>query len=328
MPGPLLRVENLSVAFRARREALRVIDDVSLTVAAGEILAVVGESGAGKSVTGTAVLGLLDPNAEILAGRIILNGREIQALPPNEMTKVRGRLVGAVFQDPMSSLDPLMRIGDQLVETIRCHLPLGRKDALTMAADLLGEVGISEPERRLRQYPHEFSGGMRQRVVIALALCGSPQLLIADEPTTALDAWTQLQIVDLLRRLCRDRGMGAMLITHDMSVVVAVADRVAVMYAGRLVESGPTQAVITSPRHPYTRGLMAAIPKIGAMADRLTQIDGAMLPPASRGDFCGFHPRCPSALPICRARRPDAIVLGDRHVACWLEASEGERHVA
>jgi peptide/nickel transport system ATP-binding protein len=328
MQEPILVVDRLSVAFHTRRETLLAIEDVCLSIEPGEIFAVVGESGAGKSVTGTAVMGLLEPTAEIKRGRIILDGREIQNLSPHEWAQVRGRQIGAIFQDPMSSLDPIMRIGDQLVETIRCHSDLGREEAQQKAEALLGEVGISEPARRLRQYPHEFSGGMRQRVVIALALCGSPRLLIADEPTTALDAWTQVQIIALLRRLCRERGMAVMLITHDMGVVSAVADRTAVMYAGRVVECGVTKEIIESPRHPYTRGLMAAVPKIGMRTERLAQIDGAMLAPSARGDFCGFHPRCSFAFAACSAKAPPIVTAGERSVACWLETDGGDRDAA
>ncbi len=328
MNKPILVVDNLSVAFHTRRGTLLAIEDVCLSIEPGEIFAVVGESGAGKSVTGTAVMGLLDPSAEVKRGRIVLDGREIQNLAPHEWAQVRGRQVGAIFQDPMSSLDPLMRIGDQLVETIRCHSDLGSSEALQKAETLLGEVGISEPARRLRQYPHEFSGGMRQRVVIALALCGSPRLLIADEPTTALDAWTQVQIIALLKRLCRERGMAVMLITHDMGVVSAVADRTAVMYAGRVVECGGAKEIIESPRHPYTRGLMAAVPKIGDRAERLAQIDGAMLPPSARGDFCGFHPRCGFASAQCSAKAPPIVASEERSVACWLEANGDNRDAA
>jgi len=328
MKEPILVVDSLSVAFHTRRETLLAIEDVCLSIEPGEIFAVVGESGAGKSVTGTAVMGLLEPSAEIRRGRIILDGREIQNLSPHEWAQVRGRQIGAIFQDPMSSLDPIMRIGDQLVETIRCHSDLGRQEAQQKAEALLGEVGISEPAHRLRQYPHEFSGGMRQRVVIALSLCGSPRLLIADEPTTALDAWTQVQIIALLKRLCRERGMAVMLITHDMGVVSAVADRTAVMYAGRVVECGSTKAIMESPRHPYTRGLMAAVPKIGMPSGRLAQIDGAMLAPSARGDFCGFHPRCDLVFAACCVKAPPIVTTGERSVACWLETDGGDRDAA
>ncbi len=328
MIEPLLKIESLSVAFHARRGTSLVLDRVSLEIGAGEILAVVGESGAGKSVTGTAVIGLLEAPAAIVGGRIELAGRQIHALSSADMAKLRGRDVGAIFQDPMSSLDPLMSIGDQLIETIKVHRSLSRAAARHEALGLLSEVGISSPAARIDQYPHEFSGGMRQRVVIALALCGAPKLLIADEPTTALDAWTQVQIIELLRRLCRERGMAVMLITHDMSVVATIADRVAVMYAGRIAECGATRDVIEAPQHPYTRGLMQAIPKLGERTARLAQIDGAMLAPAERGDFCAFHPRCNMAMAQCRMSAPPLQQRGARTLACWLPASAEGAHAA
>jgi peptide/nickel transport system ATP-binding protein len=327
MSEPLLIVDNLTIAFRTRRGTALAIDNVSLEIRPGEVLAVVGESGAGKSVTGTTIIGLLEPSAEIISGRINLAGRDIHALPPRDMERIRGRDVGAIFQDPMSSLDPLMSIGNQLIETIRTHRDLTREEARREAVSLLTEVGITSPEQRLRQYPHEFSGGMRQRVVIALALCGSPKLLIADEPTTALDAWTQVQIIELLQRLCRERDMAVMLITHDMSVVAAIADRVAVIYAGRIAECGPTRDIIEAPQHPYTRGLMLAIPRLGEARDRLAQIDGTMLPPSARGDFCAFHPRCPSATAVCKSAAPPSVTRGARQVGCWLK-QEADAHAA
>jgi peptide/nickel transport system ATP-binding protein len=235
----LLEVRNLRVEFPTRRGTLVAVDDVSLDIAAGEVLGVVGESGAGKSMTGSAIIGLLEPPGRIAAGEIRLEGRRIDNLPYSEMRKIRGRQIGAIFQDPLTSLNPLYKVGDQLVETILTHLPLSQAQARDRAVKLLEDVGIPSASERITHYPHQFSGGMRQRVVIALALAAEPKLIIADEPTTALDVSIQAQIIQLLKRLCREHGTAVMLVTHDMGVIAETADRVAVMYAGRIAEIGP-----------------------------------------------------------------------------------------
>jgi len=234
------------------------------------------------------------------------------------MRKMRGRSIGAIFQDPLTSLDPLYTVGQQLVETIQTHLPLSSQAARKRAIELLGEVGIPAPERRIDHYPHQFSGGMRQRVVIALALCANPKLIIADEPTTALDVSIQAQIIMLLKRLCRDHGTAVMLITHDMGVIAETADRVAVMYAGRIVEIGPVSDVIHRPAHPYTRGLMGSIPSIAADRELLAQIDGSMPRLNAIPAGCAFHPRCPFVFDRCRVERPELFIAGDTRAACWL----------
>jgi peptide/nickel transport system ATP-binding protein len=317
---PVLSVRNLTVAFPGRRRTLTAVDDISFDIAAGEVLGVVGESGAGKSLTGAAVIGLLEPPGRILKGEVRLNGRRIDNLPPEEMRKLRGRRIGMVFQDPLTSLNPLYRIGDQIVETIRTHADVSEAQARERAISLLQEAGIQGARARIDSYPHEFSGGMRQRVVLALALCAEPELLIADEPTTALDVSIQAQIIQLLKRLCRERGTAVMLITHDMGVIAETADRVAVMYAGRIAEIGPVRDVVKHPRHPYTRGLMGAIPTISGASSRLVQIPGSMPRLAAIPPGCAFHPRCSEAFARCLAERPEPIEAGSSRVACWLVA--------
>jgi peptide/nickel transport system ATP-binding protein len=322
---PLLEVQRLRVEFATRRGALVALDDVSFSIAPGEILGMVGESGAGKSVTGAAVLGLLAPPARIAGGRICLEGNRIDNLPPPAWQRLRGRHIAAIFQDPLTALDPLFTVGQQLTETMLAHLPMTRQQARNRAVELLVEVGIPAPERRVDQYPHQLSGGLRQRVVIALALCADPRLIIADEPTTALDVSTQAQIVALLRRLARERGTAVMLITHDMGVIAGTADRVAVLYAGRLVEIGPVREVVHAPRHPYTTGLMGAIPRLGARRARLTQIDGAMPGLDSIPAGCAFHPRCPRRFDPCDQDQPPEAGAMDQHsVSCWLHAESAD----
>ncbi|MGE0240519.1 MAG: ABC transporter ATP-binding protein, partial [Parvibaculaceae bacterium] len=308
--GPVLDIRNLVVEFPTRRGILTAIRGIDLTIGRGEILGVVGESGAGKSLTGAAVIGLLESSGRVAAGEIHVMGRRIDQLPSREMQKLRGRTIGAIFQDPLTSLNPLLTVGDQLVETMRVHLPLSRAEAVGRAVTLLQEVGIPSPELRLGQYPHQFSGGMRQRVVIALALCAEPELIIADEPTTALDVSIQAQITALLKRICRDRGTAMMLITHDMGVIAETADRVAVMYAGRIVELGPVAAIIRDPRHPYTKGLIGSIPSLKDRCERLAQIDGAMPRLNAMPDGCAFHPRCRLAGELCRVERPPLLAAG------------------
>jgi peptide/nickel transport system ATP-binding protein len=320
-PQPLLSVRDLKVVFDGRHGPLTALDGISLEIAPGEILGVVGESGAGKSLTGTAVIGLLDPPGRIAGGSIHLAGRRIDDLPAEAMRKVRGREIGAIFQDPLTSLHPLLRVGDQIVETILAHLPVSRTEARARALALLKEVGIPAAEARIDQYPHQFSGGMRQRVVIALALCAEPKLIIADEPTTALDVSIQAQIMSLLKRLCREHGTAIMLVTHDMGVIAETADRVAVMYAGRVVEVGPVAEVTRRPNHPYTAGLMASIPSVHERHHQLNQIDGAMprlnaIPPG-----CAFNPRCGRAGDPCHAVRPDLPPSGHA-AACHFPLRE------
>ncbi len=318
---PLLVVEGLRVEFPTRHGTLVAVHDVSFAIAPGEVLGVVGESGAGKSLTGAAIIGLIDPPGRIAAGQVSLAGRRIDNLPYDAMRRVRGREIGAVFQDPLTSLNPLYTVGRQLVETIRTHLPMSEAEAQGRAVSLLEEVGIPAAARRIDHYPHQFSGGMRQRVVIALALAAKPKLIVADEPTTALDVSIQAQIIALLKRLCREHGTAVMLVTHDMGVIAETADRVAVMYAGRIVEIGPVSDVIHRPQHPYTVGLMGSIPSIAEERERLTQIDGTMprLTEVPRG--CAFHPRCPHAFDRCRSERPELMAAGATMAACWLPAA-------
>ncbi|HXL75754.1 MAG TPA: ABC transporter ATP-binding protein [Burkholderiales bacterium] len=319
----ILQAKNLRVEFRTRRGTLVAVDDVSFSVARGEVLGVVGESGAGKSLTGLAIMGLLESPGRLAAGEVWLEGRRIDQLPHAALRAIRGRRIGVVFQDPLGSLNPLYTIGEQLEETIRTHLGLAGKDLRQRALALLAEVGIPAPQARFQHYPHQFSGGMRQRVVIALALAAEPILLIADEPTTALDVSMQAQIIALIKRVARERGAAVMLITHDMGVIAETADRVAVMYAGRIVEIGAVRDVLHAPRHPYTAGLMASIPRIaaGAGRSRLTQIEGAMprLDAIPRG--CPFHPRCPKRFERCLSSRPELMPAEEGQAACWLHAS-------
>ena len=322
MSAALLEVRNLRVEFNTRRGTLVAIDDVSFDIAPGEVLGVVGESGAGKSITGTAIIGLLEPPGRIAGGEILLEGARIDNLKPDAMRKIRGRRIGAIFQDPLTSLNPLYTIGQQLIETIETHLPMNAAQARTRAVELLAEVGIPAPERRIDHFPHQFSGGMRQRVVIALALCANPKLIIADEPTTALDVSIQAQIITLLKRLCRDNGTAVMLVTHDMGVIAETADRVAVMYAGRIVEIGPVQEVIHNPQHPYTSGLMASIPALGQEVERLSQIEGSMPRLNAIPAGCAFNPRCPRVFDRCKAERPVLLPAGNARAACWLHAPE------
>jgi peptide/nickel transport system ATP-binding protein len=316
----ILEVRGLSVQFPSRRGILTAVDDVSFSIAPGEVLGVVGESGAGKSMTGLAVIGLLEPPGRISAGEVRLEGRRIDNLRHEEMRRIRGRKIGVIFQDPLTSLNPLYTIGEQLEETILTHLPLSKSQARDHALSLLREVGIPAPEARYANYPHHFSGGMRQRVVIALALAAEPRLLIADEPTTALDVSIQAQIIALLKRLAAERGAAVMLITHDMGVIAETAQRVAVMYAGRIVELGPVRDVIHSPRHPYTVGLMGSIPKLGVKQDRLLQIEGAMPRLTAIPPGCAFNPRCPRRFDRCLTARPELLAAGTSRAACWLHA--------
>ena len=319
--APLLEVIGLRVEFPTRRGTLTAIDDVSFTIAPGEVLGVVGESGAGKSLTGAAIIGLLEPPGRIAGGEIKLAGLRIDKLPPAEMRKVRGREIGAIFQDPLTSLNPLYTVGRQLVETIQAHLNLGNGKARERAIELLRATGIPAAESRIDHYPHQFSGGMRQRVVIALALAAGPKLVIADEPTTALDVSIQAQIIALLKKLCHEQGTAVMLITHDMGVIAETADRVAVMYAGRIAEIGPVSDVIHRPQHPYTAGLMGSIPSIGAERARLEQIDGSMPRLTAIPPGCAFHPRCPKVMPVCSRERPDPMPAGSSMAACWLHSA-------
>jgi len=322
--APLLSVRDLRVVFDGRRGALTALDGVSFDIMPGEILGVVGESGAGKSLTGTSVIGLLDPPGRIAGGSIHFDGRRIDDLPAAAMRDLRGRHIGAIFQDPLTSLHPLLTVGDQLVETIVTHLPVSSAEARSRAVQLLADVGIPSPEVRIDQYPHQFSGGMRQRVVIALALCAGPRLVIADEPTTALDVSIQAQITTLLKRLCREQGTAVMLVTHDMGVIAETADRVAVMYAGRIVEIGPVEDVIRRPRHPYTAGLMASIPSVHLRRTSLKQIDGTMPRLNAIPSGCAFNPRCEFATDECRRDAPSLYAQALHSVACHHPLQEVE----
>lgn len=322
--APLLEVRNLRVEFPTRRGTLLALDDISFDIAPGEVLGVVGESGAGKSLTGAAIIGLLEPPGRVAGGEIRLEGQRIDNLPHEQMRAIRGRKIGAIFQDPLTSLNPLYTIGRQLVETIQTHLPVSAEEARARAIKLLQETGIPAAEQRIDQYPHQFSGGMRQRVVIALALAAEPKLIVADEPTTALDVSIQAQIISLLKRLCKEHGAAVMLVTHDMGVIAETCDRVAVLYAGRVAEIGPVADVIHRPQHPYTRGLMGSIPAMDEDRERLLQIDGAMPRLTAIPTGCAFNPRCPQVFERCRRERPELLDAGATRAACWLLATDAK----
>jgi peptide/nickel transport system ATP-binding protein len=324
----LLQVQHLIVEFPGRHGTLRALDDISFEIAPGEILGVVGESGAGKSLTGAAIIGLLEPPGRVASGQVLLEGHRIDHLPQEQMRHIRGRKIGAIFQDPLTSLNPLYTVGRQLMETIQAHLPVSSDEARRRAIALLEDTGIPAAAERIDHFPHQFSGGMRQRVVIALALAAEPKLIVADEPTTALDVSIQAQIIQLLKRVCKDHGAAVMLITHDMGVIAETCDRVAVMYAGRIAEVGPVHEVINQPAHPYTLGLMAAIPDITLERERLNQIDGAMPRLNAIPAGCAYNPRCPRVFDRCLVERPDLLHAGATRAACWLHDAHATSEAA
>lgn len=319
--SPILEVEGLTVR---RSDGAALLEDVSLTVNAGEILGLVGESSAGKSMIGNAVAGLLPAGVVRTGGRIALEGREIQNLRPEEIRRIRGPEIGMILQDPLGSLNPLLTVGEHFRETFAAHgVRLTQPELRARSAALLREAGLPVPEKRLGQYPHELSGGLRQRVVIALAVALDPILLVADEPTTALDVSVQAQITALLRRLAKERGCAVLLITHDMGVIAETTDRTAVLYSGRVVEEGDTESLMKTPQHPYTKGLMGSIPDTESSSLWLEQIDGVMPDPAKRPSGCPFHPRCRAAQKRCETERPELADCGGSSAACWLAADNG-----
>ncbi|KUK41669.1 MAG: Oligopeptide/dipeptide ABC transporter, ATPase subunit [Clostridia bacterium 62_21] len=317
----LLEVKNLKVEFHTYAGIVHAVRGVSFHLDRGETLAIVGESGCGKSVSAQALMGLIPtPPGRITSGWIQFRGRKIQAANEKELAKLRGSHIGMIFQDPMTSLNPTMTVGAQIEEVLARHTDLGRRERRERAVEMLATVGIPNPRRRHRQYPHQFSGGMRQRAMIATALACHPRLLIADEPTTALDVTIQAQILDLMRDLKERFGMSIILITHDLGVVAGLADRVVVMYAGKVVETGPTREIFYRPQHPYTRGLLAAVPRLdGAGGRRLAPIPGRPPDLVTPPPGCAFWPRCPYAMRICAAEEPQTSWLGEaRTVSCWL----------
>jgi len=322
MSEPLLRVEDLQTHFVTDDGVVRAVDGVGFEVRAGETLALVGESGSGKSVTALSILRLVpEPPGRIVGGRVLFRGRDLLTLPPRELRRVRGREISMVFQEPMTSLNPVFSCGDQVAESLVVHEGLGRRTARARAVELLRMVGIPDPGRRAGDYPHQLSGGMRQRVMIAMALACGPALLIADEPTTALDVTVQAQILALLRGLQRELRMAVLLITHDLGVVAESADRVAVLYAGQVVETCDATAALLGTRHPYTAGLLASLPRPGRRGEPLRVIPG-QVPDAVRFPAgCRFHPRCPVAIERCRAAEPPLAPAGEDHLArCWRAA--------
>jgi len=307
----LLEVKDLEVKFALRFGDLTAINGVNFTLDKGERLGIVGESGAGKSVTGFAIINLLSKPGYISAGKVLFEGKQINRLPEEEMRKLRGNRISMIFQDPMMTLNPVLTIRTQMVETVLAHEHVSKADATEIALEKLRKVHIPSPEKRLRQYPHEFSGGMRQRIVVAIALLTNPALIIADEPTTALDVTIQAEIMDLLQELCESDNMGLILITHDLAVVSQVTERIAVMYAGTIVELGSTRAVIQDPAHPYTRGLIKALPGSLQPGSRLNQIPGMMPTLTDIPPGCAFHPRCDISGAVCRKKIPALLSKTD-----------------
>lgn len=314
----LLRVEDLTVGFNTEQGPVRVTEDVSFELKAGHTLGLVGESGCGKSVTAQTIMRLLpSPPSRIEAGRILFEGKDLATAPEREMQRIRGDRIGMVFQEPMTSLNPTLRIGEQIAEPLMLHRGMKRAQADEEVIRVLKQVGIGNAERRLRHYPHELSGGLRQRVMIAIAIICKPQLLIADEPTTALDVTIQAQIMELLKALQKELGLAVLLITHDLGMVAEMCETIAVMYAGRIVETGRTVDVFARPHHPYTHGLLNSSPRRAKKGERLPSIPGLVPPPGARGQGCSFAARCPNALGRCRTEAPPLIPQGNDAAACW-----------
>ena len=316
----LLEVEHLSTEFTTRRGKVRAIRDVSFNIAEGEILALVGESGSGKSVTSLSIMGLLNSNGRVVEGsKIIFDGQNLLELSEHKLQKIRGNSISMIFQEPMTSLNPIFTVGEQILESILLHTKLSKKEAREKLIDLLDTVGIPNPQKRIHDYPHQMSGGMRQRIMIAMAMACEPKLLIADEPTTALDVTIQAQILDLIYRMRDKFNISVLLITHDLGVVAEAADRVAVMYCGRIVEEGSTQEILTDPKHPYTLGLLKSIPRLDEQSDRLFMIPGMVPPPEEVPvNGCAFADRCSQAGAACSAHLPELVSLGSagRKVRC------------
>lgn len=314
MKNPLLEIRSLSTQFLTEEGVVRAVEDVSLEIYPGEILSLVGESGCGKSVTGLSLLRLIPiPPGRISSGEILFEGRDLLRLEEREMERVRGNEISMIFQEPMTSLNPVFTIGNQIMEVLELHQNLDKKEARRKAIEMLDRVKIPSPEVRIDSYPHQLSGGMRQRAMIAMALCCQPKLLIADEPTTALDVTIQAQVLRLLKEIQREMGMAVMLITHDFGVVSEIADRVAVMYAGRIVESGPIEAIFGETRHPYTRGLLESIPQLNEKKRRLNAILGQVPNPMNLPSGCKFHPRCPLMIGDCRREEPPLFQVNGNH---------------
>jgi peptide/nickel transport system ATP-binding protein len=313
---PLLEVEGLRMHFFTRAGVVKAVDDVSLRVERGRILGLVGESGSGKSMTGYSILGLVDPPGRIVAGRIALDGTDLTQLAEPAWRKLRGERIAMIFQDPMMTLNPVLRIDTQMVEAVRAHHDVSRGAALDTCREALGRVGIAAPEERLRNYPHQFSGGMRQRVAIAIALLNRPDLIIADEPTTALDVTIQGQILFEMQKLCRETGAGLIWITHDLSVISGLADEVCVMYAGRIVESGTVDDVLDHPMHPYTRGLLDSVPSRNVPGRPLAQIRGMTPSLANLGEGCAFRERCERSIDQCRIAPEIRVPSAGRALRC------------
>lgn len=320
----LLEVKNLKTQFKTRRGMVNAVSDVSFGVNEGEVLAIVGESGSGKSVTSLSIMGLLAENATTSQGEIFYKGENLLKKSPAELRHLRGNEISMIFQEPMTSLNPVKRIGDQLAESIMLHMHLNKKEALERGAKMLEMVGIPSPAQRIKDYPHQMSGGMRQRVMIAMALCCDPKLLIADEPTTALDVTIQAQILDIIERLKNELGMGVLLITHDLGVVAEVASRVVVMYCGRIVEEASVEELFDEPLHPYTEGLLASIPKIEEEKERLYAIKGMVPSPMELPEGCSFADRCEKCMAMCRTKMPELKAVNGRKVRCHLYQSAEE----
>ncbi len=313
----LLDIKDLQTHFFSERGAIKAVEGVSFSVDRGEVLTVVGESGSGKSVTGLSVMGLIDKPGKVVGGSMRFEDQDLSKLSAEQMRRLRGNKIAMIFQDPMMTLNPVLRVDTQMIETLKAHRSISKKDAWTICRDALGRVGIPAPDERMRSYPHQFSGGMRQRVAIAIALLNDPDLLIADEPTTALDVTIQAQILALVQGLVAERGMGVLWVTHDLSVVAGFADRVVVMYAGEVVEQGPVDRVIAQPTHPYTLGLIGSVPSRNRRGEPLAQIPGTTPSPVNRGTACRFMPRCRFAKDKC-AEHPPLIETAGGASRCWF----------
>ncbi len=314
----LLEIDNLTVRFAGADGVAYAVNGVSYSLKAGEAVGVVGESGCGKTVTALSILRLIQSPGKIVGGRILFEGTDLLKLSDEEMRKVRGEKIGMIFQEPMTALNPVFTIGDQIGEGIRLHRGVGKKEARDRSIEALTKVGVPDPTSRIDAYPHQLSGGLRQRAMIAMALALDPKVVVADEPTTALDVTIQAQILDLMNQMRKETGAGFVMITHDLGVVAQTCDQVVVMYAGRVVESGPVGELFDEPRHPYTRGLLASIPSRGKRGERLKEIPGSVPSIFAMPHGCPFHPRCPDVMERCEVEAPVSIEIGHGSVECWL----------